>query len=674
MRVRAACVLLATAIPGLLFAPVFGLRALVVPIAVVVLACYAAFELGEHLTALRPWRSVLALVIGALALAEVELGPGIPGQAMLRALTNGVTESWRLTLQSTWPVRPEAALIIFVPLAVLLAAVLGMELLRWPAIAVLPSVAVLGLSQAFVAATGPTATVAGLGYAAVASGVFLTHKRIMVMVPTVVLGVAAAVAVTAVDQGRQPALSLRQSQFTPFQLPRTVSPLAELAARLEQPDVPVFSYSSDSQVDRWRLVVLDNFNGVSWTAVDRYRTLGAGLEPAVAVPTTAHSAQLTVPAGNSSWIPSQAMPAAVTGAAPLIDPASGMLLLPDHTGPVDYGLRWWEPEVDSKALTGAALDPDAAAGGGLGVIPPGIAELARTATGGIRPSFESALVLERFLSQNYHVATGTELPTGSGWPQLRDFLLTTKRGTSEQFAASYVALARIVGIPARLAVGFRAPRTQNGVVHNGDALAWPEVAVTGVGWVPLDPTGGASGAGAAPTRLAQVTAQARADLPPAQDLHDPPLPGPSAGTHDGGGAVTIPIKQILLGLLALILLLVIGIPAAKLIRTARRRSRGGVAGVVAAWWEARDLLRAHGTRVSPGMTVRDVAGANTTSSIVDGLQWLASQLDIALWSGSGADDGTVVEAWAAVRDIRRGLAGRPFIARIRAVFDPRTLL
>ncbi|MFC5112195.1 transglutaminase-like domain-containing protein, partial [Kibdelosporangium philippinense] len=31
-----------------------------------------------------------------------------------------------------------------------------------------------------------------------------------------------------------------------------------------------------------------------------------------------------------------------------------------------------------------------------------------------------------------------------------EVLLESKRGTSEQFAASYVALARIVGIPVRL--------------------------------------------------------------------------------------------------------------------------------------------------------------------------------------------------------------------------------
>jgi hypothetical protein len=96
--------------------------------------------------------------------------------------------------------------------------------------------------------------------------------------------------------------------------------------------------------------------------------------------------------------------------------------------------------------------------------------------------------------------------------------------------------------------------------------------------------------------------------------------------------------------------------------------------VVAAWWEARDLLRAHGTPVSPGTTVRDLAGTVGENPIVEGLLALAGQVDAALWSGATANEGTVAAAWAAVRDIRRNLAGRPLRVRVRALFDPRSLL
>lgn len=694
------CVLLAAAVPGMLYAPVFGLWPLVLPVVAVLVACYAATELCARSRVLWPWRPLFALVAGLLGLIESELGSttyrGLPTVDTLRALAADATGSWQLTLQSTWPVRAEPELVLFVPMLVLLTAILGLQLLRWPAVAVVPSVTALLLSQAFEAVSGTSVIMAALGYAVVVAGLFMssghrpdtpvqaastrrgTATTALLVVPTIVLGVVAGTVVTSFDHGKQPAYSLQQSQSASVPLPRTVSPLTEVAARLEHPDVPVFSYTGGGQVDRWRLVVLTGFDGITWTPADQYRRLGAELGPQsmVTVPTTTQSAKLTVPADadGGPWLPSQAMPESVDGVAPLIDPASGMLLTPDRGGPVRYDLNWWEPQVTPDSLADAALDSTAAAPHELGVVPPGIAELARTATAGMRPSFQSALVLERFLSQHYQVATGDDLPTGSGWPQLRDFLLDSKRGTSEQFAASYVALATIVGIPARLAVGFRAPRTPTAgpvVVRNGDVLAWPEVAVAGVGWVPLDPTSAASSSGSPPAGLAEVTAKARGQLPPSPELRDPPLkPGPDQG--DPNPPPPIPVLRIMLGLLTLILACAAGIPLAKALRRMRRRRRPGARGVVAAWQEVRDLLRAHGTPVTAGMTVRDVANVAVGRSVGDSLRRLAVQVDSALWSGVGASDRAVTEAWATVRSVRQGLADYPLSVRIRAMFDMRS--
>jgi transglutaminase-like putative cysteine protease len=672
-RFRAYWVLLATAVPGLLFAPVFGLWSLVPPVAAVVLACALVFELCLRVPALRPWRPVLALAAGVLAVTEVSLFPatlhGLPTVDSGRALLAGVTESWQLTLQSTWPVRPDTELLLFVPLLVLFAAMVGVELLRWPAVAALPSLVLLLLSQAFAAVSGTVAALVALAYAVTVAGLFLSRARSAVVL-TVALSLLAGAAATTVHTGLP--YTVQENQAAQVPLPRTVSPLSEIAARLADPEAPVFSYTADAPVDRWRLVVLDEFDGARWTASDRYRRLGVEIGPpaGVTVPTAARTARLTVP-GDTPWVPSQVMPASVTGIDPLVDQDTGTLLLPRRTGPVDYELRWWEPDGDLSALADAAVSADVAPGG-LGAVPPGIADLAVTATGGARPTFRTALVLERYLSRNYRVATGDALPTGSAWPQLRDFLLDTKRGTSEQFAASYVALARMVGIPARLAVGYRAPRAEAGepvVVRGADVLAWPEVAVDGVGWVPLDPAGAASGAGPAPSPLAQVTDQARAALPPPdRTLPDPPLPAPEEGRGDSPGTpFWVIVVAVVAGLLALLVLVVLAVPVAKLVRRVRRRRLTGVRGVVGAWWEARDLLRSHGAPITAGMTARDVATV-ADQSTVDSLRRLAVRMDEALWSGAGADEDTVAAAWSAVREIRGALARRPFGERLKAVF------
>ncbi len=170
--------------------------------------------------------------------------------------------------------------------------------------------------------------------------------------------------------------------------------------------------------------------------------------------------------------------------------------------------------------------------------------------------------------------------------------------------------------------------------------------------------------------------QLRAALPP-PDPSNPAPPEPAV--PDEAAPVPgppFPVLPVLLGGLAVVVLALVGIPLLKAVRTVRRRRRPGPRGVVAAWLEARDLLRAHGARITPGMTVRDLATAvapTAGQSVVDGLLRLAGRVDTALWSGAGASAATVNEAWAAVRDIRRGLAARPRLARLRAVFDPRGL-
>ena len=710
MSFRAAvlAVLLAAAGPGLLFAPVFGVAALVLPLLVVVVTGFAVVAACERWPALVPWRPVLALVVGLLGLVELLLLPttvaGLPTGDTVRALAAGLTDSWQLTLQSTWPARPDPELLLFVPLATLAAAVLGTELLvrlRWPLVALVPGLAVVGLSQAYVALTGLTAMLAAFCFAVLAAILLAatdhtdavptpadrpTRRSVVVLVlvvPTLVLSVAGAVLATSVHPTDRPAYSLRDKQFAPLPPERVASPLDELADRMQDPDEPVFTYSTNGPVDRWRLVVLDSFNGVNWTPSAQPRRLGTMLTPdaSVTVSKTVHSARVSFPDTAGPWLPSQALPASVTGPALLVDEASGTLLAPGRTGAVDYDLSWWDPQIAAADLGRAAIDPTVRIGS-LGEVPDGIIELAGEAVRNTRPAFQTALVLQRFLRDNYTLATDADLPSGSGWPQLSRFLLEDKRGTTEQFAAAYVVLARIIGLPARIAVGYRAPGGGAGedvVVHNSDALAWPEVAVEGVGWVPLDPGGAASGSGGAAKSLAEVAAEASDQLPPPADIEDPALKKDDdmADESGGGNGFTVPVAPIVVGVAVLLVVWLVGVPLVRTVRGWRRRRRPGAGAVVGAWAEARDRLRAHGIPFTAGMTVRDLAGVaagSTDAAVVTGLHDLARSVDVALWSGAAPAASTADEAWSAVRAVRRGLARAPLPARLRAALNVRTLL
>jgi transglutaminase-like putative cysteine protease len=679
-----------------MFAPVFGLSAVLLPVAVVLVLCLAVAELCRRFTALR---APLAVVVGLLGIVETELRDttvaGLPTGATLRALVDGATRSWLLTLQTTWPARPESSLLLFVPLATLLVAVLGMELLRRPLFALLPGLVFLGVSQAFVASTGTAALVACLGYAA-AAGILLGVTRpgerrahsargILFVLPTALIAVIAAVVGLAVIPVRGPAVALHDHPVAP-PVDQLANPLDEMAGWLRQPNNPVFSYTATAPVDRWRLAVLDDFDGVNWTPdQEPYRRMGVAVAPGqgITVSTAEQSARLNLLSDAAGpWLPSQPMPAAISGVDSLIDQRSGTLIAA-QPGSANYALSWWEPQVNADTLATSAIDPTQEPGAPLGAVPPGISELASTAVHGLRPSFQSALVLARYLSQHYQLATGTDLPTGAGWPQLRSFLLVTKRGTSAQFAAAYVVLARLLGIPARIAVGFHASRPgPDGrvVVRDGDAFAWPEVAVSGVGWVPVDPTGATSSATGPGNSLTGAVDKALSDLPRQQDLRSQPVAAtkPAAtrttGSFGTSGIFTV-IAIVLLILLTIALLGVLAVPVLRRVRYWRRRRLPGAPGVVAACQEAVDRLRANGVPVGNGMTVRElVAGAapHVSRPVVVALRQLADFADLALWSGPGV----VIpdQAWVSVEEIRRGLRSRPPRARLRAAFSPAGLI
>ncbi|QUH03930.1 transglutaminase domain-containing protein [Saccharopolyspora erythraea] len=695
-----ACVVLAAVVAGLLFAPVFGVAPLILPLVVPAMAALAVTVLGSRRQAVVPWRPVLALLAGLLAIVETLLLPttvaGIPTGETVRALATGATESWRLALQSTWPARPEPALMLFVPLLVLLACVLGVELLhRWGALpSLVPSFAVVVLSQCYSATTGSAAALAAVAYAG-AAGTLLAATRadqatderrrmsaLLLTAPAVALTVVAAI-VGALLPASEARYTLKDDQFAPLADSSMTSPLDELADRLTHPDTPVFTVDGSADVDRWPVVVLNDFDGVNWTPGSRYRRLGASLRPGpeVAVDVERRTAEIGRAELGGPWLPSQPLPAGVDGIDPLVEERQGSLLAPQASGPVRYTLSWWEPQVAGFALDGAAVDRSPAEElGGVGQVPPGVAELADRAVP-VRPTFQSAVALERFLRDEYRLATGQNLPTGHSWPQLEEFLLKSKRGTSEQFAAAYVALARIKGIPARLVVGFRAPpdREPGGgyTVRNGDALAWPEVAVEGVGWVPLDPSGTAAAQSPGPARgLAAAAEAVRAELPPPDQLRDAPVaPAPVASSSDTAGGWSFPFWALLAVPLPVVPLWVAGVPLAKALRAWRRRRRPGVGAVIGAWEEARDRLRAYGVPVSAGMTVRDLttAVAATDGATVDGLRSLGATVDFALWSGAGPASDSGRHAWAAVRAVRRGLGRRGLRARLRAALNPAPL-
>ncbi|WP_372671102.1 DUF3488 and transglutaminase-like domain-containing protein [Amycolatopsis kentuckyensis] len=704
----AACAAVAAGIGGLLFQPVFTLPALLIP----VLAACVAVVAADLATTRAPavLRPPLALLFGLLALSFTVLRPTLDGllptSATVHALVDGVLHGWLRTLESTWPARSEPALLLFVPVLVLLTGVLGVECLRRersPLVALLPSLALVGLSQAFSVADGGNALLFGGGYTVAAVVVLAAaksaedrvggpagHRRTaqfrgsltgyaLPAVVTVAAIAAGCLAFTAWTPLSRPAYSLPAHHQPPSVTSVLANPLDEIGSRLATPAAEVFHARVSTPVDRWTVSVLNRFDGVNWTSSARFRPLGSSLPALPGVPAGGPTAEaaVTLASAPGAWLPTVTRTDHVDGASPLVDTATGTLLPTQATDGLAYRLFWRPPSVEAQKLTSSDVDGAADGLEPVGQLPKEIAPLLREATGGSGPSLRTAFVLEQWFRKNYKVASGEDIPTGHGYAQLSFFLGSSKRGTSEQFATAYAVLARAAGLPVRVAVGFRQPASASGgsvVVHNGDVLAWPEVAVRGIGWVPLDPTGTATAdAGRQESSVAQATDDARKNLPAQPDTRPQPTPDvapqpAAAGTPWWVWVALTPLAVLLLAALAPVVV--------KAERRHRRRRGAPAEAVVGAWLDTRDGLRDRGVTVVPGMTARDLAaevGPGCPEEVVQGLRQLAQCVDLALWSGWDATPDVARRAWAASDTVRA--AGRgTFRQRIRAALAVRSLL
>ncbi|GAA2661864.1 MULTISPECIES: DUF3488 and transglutaminase-like domain-containing protein [Actinosynnema] len=120
-----------------------------------------------------------------------------------------------------------------------------------------------------------------------------------------------------------------------------------------------------------------------------------------------------------------------------------------------------------------------------------VRDLAQGITASARSPFDQALALRDYFhnpDNGYKYALQTKDDSGSG--ALVDFVLNGKTGFCEQYATAMAVMARTLGLPARVAIGFTPgfPTGQYQKITTDDAHAWVEIYFDGHGWVTFDPT------------------------------------------------------------------------------------------------------------------------------------------------------------------------------------------
>ncbi len=211
-------------------------------------------------------------------------------------------------------------------------------------------------------------------------------------------------------------------------------------------------------------------------------------------------------------------------------------------------------------------------------------QLARDITAGSATPFDAAIALQRWFTTDGGFTYSTQIEGGSDEDALATFL-DERVGYCEQFAATMALMARSVGIPARVVVGFTQGRLEGNqwVVRGTDAHAWPELWMGSAGWVRFEPTPGApttttpgytsvhpvpAGPTAAPTQSSAAAVGSSTGSRPRCPTRRRARPG--QGRRDRELPVSLD-PGIVLALTALLLLL----PAAVRLVRRRRRIRTG---------------------------------------------------------------------------------------------------
>lgn len=348
-----------------------------------------------------------------------------------------------------------------------------------------------------------------------------------------------------------------------------------------------------SQPDYLRLAVLEEFDGVDWFPAAT-TVLG---DAAPAAPTGSSSGrpveyELEVGALAGATLPSPPGTQSSHSDWPVVwDQRTGIPLRSDG-GTVEgttVRLAVVPPVGEPDGLRSASrMSPPSGLGFGPGDLTdpepltgPELPTLAREITDDAPSPYDAAMSLQRWFTSEGGFTYSTAAAPGSDEEALSRFL-EERIGYCEQFAATMALMARSVGIPARVVVGFTQGRLSSGqwVVRGTDAHAWPELWMGTAGWLRFEPTPGAT----TTTTPGYATPEGSTDEPtaadeeeeaqqPTQSAADPrtlPDEGAAQSPNQASGGGT----AVLLGLLGLISGLLLVPMAGRIVRRHRRLRRG----------------------------------------------------------------------------------------------------
>jgi transglutaminase-like putative cysteine protease len=309
------------------------------------------------------------------------------------------------------------------------------------------------------------------------------------------------------------------------------SPLVDIRTRLvNRRDTVLFTVTA-TQPAYWRVSGLPQFDGNTWSLPDRSLDDVDGQLSDPAPGSTENRQDITIAALRGKLVPGAAEPVRASGAGLRWNAETSTLVRVDRdlaTGD-KVTLVSATPSFTPAVLRAATSSnpPDPIYLDLPGDFPQSITATAMTVTAGRSTTYDRMIALQNWFRSEFRYSL--DVPQGHSTSAIEAFL-RQRVGYCEQFAGTFAAMARSLGIPARVAVGYTPglARTDGSrEVLGKNAHAWPEVWFDGLGWVPFEPTPGRGEPGA----------QTYTGIAPAQDES---APGPATDGNGAGAGGDVP--------------------------------------------------------------------------------------------------------------------------------------
>ncbi len=669
------------------------------------------------------------LVLGVpLAVPSEATGGVIPTGQGLTTLVTATWESWKQLVTISLPVGSYQALLVPPFILTLLSIVIGLSVAlraKHGELAAIPPVLLLaaGIMLGPGSSSLPIALTLGLmalllvwqvwfrwQRRSVSIGMLAEHTGVLVETPrerrfagvrtvvgaAVILVVAgiAGTAAAVVLPARSERQVVRTAIEQPFDPRAYASPLSGFRNYLQpaESDQPMLTVSGLPADHRIRIATLDTYDGIVYSVGTDQVSSASGSFTRVpyrleqsGVDGTKHVISVTVRGYSGVWVPGSGQLQQISFTGGDTEALAGSFYYNDTsgTGAVTRGLRagdaYTMDAVVKPQLTPAQLvtaQPGSASVPKPVVVPDELAQtLQKYSSAQSTPGAKLAAALKGLAADGYisHGIGPNEPVSRSGHGADRITQLLTDDpmvGDQEQYAVTAALMARQLGFPARVVVGFVAPAsasTETPVTLTGaDISAWIEVQTRSAGWVTVDPTPPIRPIPPKqPDTPTQISRPQTNVLPPVDDTQGQRDEPPQAQIDNSDQNNPDPLLATILAILTIVgwTLLGIAVVSAPFLavigakwrrRTLRRTALTSVDRISGGWREFADAAIDHGYDPPPAATrsefARTIGGSRAAA--------LASVADRAVFSPFAPSPEEADTVWRAVDDLRHALGRR----------------